>query len=85
MEYTNKSESLKKSDDTNDVTLAHKGPYYKYIQMWPMWFQHKNQSWLKMHISKQHKISQLDGENDVVDNEFCVKHAQNGVVLILEN
>ena len=36
----------------------------------------KNSRGLKMHISKQHKISQLDGEDDVVDNEFSAKHAK---------
>ena len=36
----------------------------------------KNSRGLKMHISKQHKISQLDGEDDVVDNEFSVKHTK---------
>ena len=42
---TNNSESLKKSDNIQHVTLAQKDDLSaKKIQVWSMWFHHKNQS-----------------------------------------
>ena len=65
------------ADDTQDVTLAHKDDLSaSTFECDQCEFNTKTSRGLKMHISKQHKISQLDGEDDVVDNEFSAKHAK---------
>ena len=65
------------ADDTQDVTLAHKevlgASTFKCDQCD---FNTKTSFGLKLHVSKQHKISQLDGEPEVVSNELSDKHAE---------
>ena len=65
------------SDETNDVTVAHKDDLTtSTLKCDQCDFNTKNSRGMKRHIIKQHKISQLDGEDDVVDNEFSVKHTK---------
>ena len=65
------------ADDTQDVTLAHKDDLSASTFKWDQCeFNTKTSRGLKMHISKQHNIPQLDGDDEVVDNEFSDKPAK---------
>ena len=76
------------ADDTQDLNLAHKDDLsastFKCDQCE---FNTKTSCGLKMHISKQHNIPQLDGEDEVVDNEFSDKPAkyEDPVILAMQD
>ena len=40
---------------------------------------------IKMHVSKQHKISQLDGEDEVLENSISDKHEEPIILGMQEN
>ena len=74
------------ADDTQDVTLAHKDDLSASTFKWDQCeFNTKTSRGLKMHVSKQHKISQLDGENEALENDISNKSEDPTILGMQEN
>ena len=80
-EPTNISVSLD-ANDSQDVTLSQKEDTFRCDQCD---YYTRTSHGLKMHVSKQHKISQFDGEDEVLNDSISDKHEEPTILGMQEN